>query len=512
MAIKKFLDAVTGEWRNIAYGVSREDTFEGGSPREFVLKQLELETIDGETFDIENIVVDFAYHESIESAFLRADISIVDAVNFYKKLQGGEKIYINLVTATALAKEPLQTILQVYKIGSVIKAERGQMYVLHCVSPEMYHDEMNKVFKGFGPGEKSKAPKENCLPRMICEDYLKCKGNSKKVKKKSFENHSPYSFISCNWKPSDVIAYISDRVSRIEAPGSSKGSNKQSGFLFWENRNGFNFRSIDGIASGHATQGNVYTYTYQMKGNEGVDARYAVETVNYPDKSNHLENMRIGTYKNSAIGISMGAQMTSYAPNSGKKGEADASESVNPEAVTATSGTGINPAPGGTISEPRILTLNDVFGKANKVTEAYGGHAAMPIKIPDFFDIEKAKPTRMKIRVLPGLTKQPNKAAPNNGTNPDIDAMAVAQYASARYNLLKTTKLNITIPGNTELAAGYLIKVIIPASLQDGDNVQLDEQFSGLYVIAGLTHLWKRTGITTKLYLVRDSQPGKKKN
>ena len=92
MAIKKFLDAVTGEWRNIAYGVSREDTFEGGSPREFVLKQLELETIDGETFDIENIVVDFAYHESIESAFLRADISIVDAVNFYKKLQGWEKI------------------------------------------------------------------------------------------------------------------------------------------------------------------------------------------------------------------------------------------------------------------------------------------------------------------------------------------------------------------------------------------------------------------------------------
>ena len=509
MAIKKFLDAVTGEWRNIAYGVSREDTFEGGSPREFVLKQLELETIDGDTFDIENIVVDFAYHESIESSFLRADISIVDAVNFYQKLQGGEKIYINLVTATALAKEPLQTILQVYKIGSVIKAERGQMYVLHCVSPEMYHDEMNKVFKGFGPGEKSKAPKENCLPKMICEDYLKCKGNSKKVKKKSFENHSPYSFISCNWKPSDVIAYISDRVSRIEAKGSSKGSNKQSGFLFWENRNGFNFRSIDGIASGHATQGNVYTYTYQMKGNEGVDGRYAVETVNYPDKSNHLENMRIGTYKNSAIGISMGAPKNSYAPNSGKKEQADESEDWR---ATATSGSGKNPAPGGTISEPRVLTLNDVFGKANKVTEAYGGHAAMPIKIPDFFDIEKAKPTRMKIRVLPGLTKQPNTAAPNNGTNPDIDAMAVAQYASARYNLLKATKLNITIPGNTELAAGYLIKVIIPASLQDGDNVQLDEQFSGLYVIAGLTHLWRRTGITTKLYLVRDSKPAKKKN
>tara|TARA_B100001094_G_scaffold292878_1_gene312386 strand:+ start:2945 stop:4483 length:1539 start_codon:yes stop_codon:yes gene_type:complete len=508
MAIKKLLDAVTGEWRNVSYGLTREDTFQSGSPREYLMKQLELETIHGETFDIENIVVDVAYHESIESAFLRADISVVDASNFYQRLQGGEKIHINCVTATALDKEPLQTTLQVYKIGSVIKAERGQMYVLHCVSPEMYHDEMNKVFKGFGPGEKSKAPKENCLPRMICEDYLKCKGNAKKVKAKSFENHSPYSFISCNWKPSDVIAYISDRVSRIEAKGSSKGSNKQSGFLFWENRNGFNFRSIDGIASGGATQGNVYTYTYQMKGNEGVDGRYAIETVSYPDKSNHLENMRMGTYKNSAIGISMGEQKNSYAPTSGKKEQADESEDWR---ATATGGAGKNPAPGGTISAPRILTLNDVYGKANKVTEAYGGRAEMPIQIPEFFDIEKAKPTRMKIRVLPGLTKQPNTSAPNNGTNPNIDAMAVAQYAAARYNLLKAIKLNITVPGNTELTAGSLIKVIIPASLQDGDNVQTDEQFSGLYLIAGLTHLYRRTGITTKLYLVRDSKPERQK-
>ena len=89
--------------------------------------------------------------------------------------------------------------------------------------------------------------------------------------------------------------------------------------------------------------------------------------------------------------------------------------------------------------------------------------------------------------------------------------MAVAQYAAARYNLLKAIKLNITVPGNTELTAGSLIKVIIPASLQDGDNVQTDEQFSGLYLIAGLTHLYRRTGITTKLYLVRDSKPESQK-
>tara|TARA_B100000902_G_scaffold399103_1_gene468441 strand:- start:746 stop:2314 length:1569 start_codon:yes stop_codon:yes gene_type:complete len=514
MVLKKFIDEATGAWRNVSYGLNREDSFESGSPREYILKQLELETHDGDKFDIENIVVDFSYHESIESAFLRCDISIVDAVNFYQRLQGGEKIYINIVTATALDKEPLQTIMQVYKIGSVIKAERGQMYILHCVSPEMYHDEMNKVFKAFGPyasgdagkgGDDGKTKtKVKIVPKVICEKYLKCKGNSRKVKEANFEPHSPYNFIACNWKPSDTIAYLSDRVTRET---ESKGSNKQSGFLFWENRNGFNFRSIDGIAQGHASQGNIYTYSYTMKGNEGVDGRYAIENVAYPDKSNHLSNMRMGTYKNSAIGISMGAPKNSYAPDSGKKEEADASESVNSETATATSGTGINPAPGGTISEPRVLTFNSVFGKANKVTAAKGGKAAPPIVIPDFFDIDKSKPTRMKIRALPGLIHQPDKANPNNGTNPDVDIMAVAQYASARYNLLKTIKLNITVPGNSELTAGSLIKVLIPASLQDGDNVQLDQQFSGLYVIAGLTHIWRRTGLTTKLFLVRDSKP-----
>ena len=102
MVLKKFIDEATGAWRNVSYGLNREDSFESGSPREYILKQLELETHDGDKFDIENIVVDFSYHESIESAFLRCDISIVDAVNFYQRLQGGEKIYINIVTATAL--------------------------------------------------------------------------------------------------------------------------------------------------------------------------------------------------------------------------------------------------------------------------------------------------------------------------------------------------------------------------------------------------------------------------
>ena len=227
----------------------------------------------------------------------------------------------------------------------------------------------------------------------------------------------------------------------------------------------------------------------------GTLGRYAIESIKYPDKANHLSNMRMGTYKTAAIGISLATQRDSFVPVSGKKEDAET------DTVTATGGSGLSPAPGGTVNEARVLTFNGIFGKADTLEEM------PPYKIPDFFDIKKTQPTRMKIRCLPGLKNQTSTANPNNGTNPNIDTMAVAQYAAARYNLLKSIQLILEVPGNSALTAGNLINIIIPASIEEGENLKMEQRFSGKYVIAGLTHIYKREGLTSRLYLVRDSVP-----
>ena len=498
MAVLELINDLTGAWKKISYGVTPKSSLQAGdSPREFKIDKLQLTFLDngkdGDTYDITELVLEFSYHESIESPFLRCDISILDAVDFNSALIGGEKVRIKMTTATAFDKDPLDTELVVFKIGSISKTERGQMYILHCISPEMYHDEANKIFKAFGPGDGS--VNADCLPKLICEKYLKAKGG-KKVRKDNFENHSPVSFLACSWKPSDAIAFLSDKVTRLT---ESKGDKKQSGFLFWENRNGFNFRSIDSIAKGHASQTGIYQYTYVQQAQEGVNPMYAIEGLTYPDKANHLANMRLGTYKTAAIGVQLPSQKDSFAPPSGSKEEADGEEEK--DTVTSEKGLGLGKAPGGTINKMRILTFEGVFAKADTVENA------PPFKIPDFFDLEKAQPTRMKIRALPGMKNQSSIANVDNGTNPNVDAMAVAQYAAARYNLLKAIKLNIVIPGNTALGAGGMIKVIIPASKQKGSNVEQDLLYSGKYIIAGLTHIYRKTGMTTKLFLVRDSRP-----
>ena len=495
MPFAEIISAIDDSWRKIQYGQSqnRGEMYAADKPREYVLDKLEIEMISGKKYDIRELVIDFAYHESIESSFLRCEFSILDTLDFNRLLQGGETVTIKATTASSVDKIPLEVDLLIYKIGSISKSERGQLYILHCVSPEMYNDESNKVFKAFGPGQG--ALDGDCIPRMICEKYLKRKGKKNKLKAANFENHSKYTFVACSWKPSDAIAFISDKVTRLT---KSKGGNKQGGFLFWENRNGFNFRSIDSIAQGHAVTDNIYQYEYTIKSLQGVDARFAIETITYPDKANHLTNMRMGTYKTAAIGVQISAAADSYAPDSGNKDE-------NVDEVTSeggvVSGTGLSSTPGGVIQPPRILTFNDVFGKADTIEKA------RPYEIPEFFDLDKAQPTRMKIRPLPALKNQTSTANTNNGTNPNIDTMAVAQYASARYNLFKSIKLDITVPGNTSLTAGSLIKIIIPAARNEGETVMTDTRFSGMYCIAGLTHVYRKDGFTTKLYLVRDSQP-----
>ena len=498
MPFLELANDLTDAWAKISYGVTPAGSIQAGdSPREFKIDKLQIQLLgsdggDGEIFDVRDLILSFNYHESIESAFLRCDINILDSVDFNRNLKGGEKVHIKLTTATAINKEPLETTMVIYKIGSISKTERGQLYILHCVSPEMYHDEGNKVFKAFGPGEGTL--QADCIPKLICEKWLKCKGG-KKIRKDNFENHSPVTFVSCSWKPSDAIAFVSDKVTRLSA---SKGDKKQSGFLFWENRNGFNFRSIDSLAKGHGEQNGIYQYRYVQQAQEGVNPMYAIESLTYPDKANHLANMRMGTYKTAAIGVSLPSQKDSFAPPSGSKEEADEEAATN---VTADSGTGLGTAPGGTINKMRILTYKQVFAKADTIEK----HP--PFVTPKFFDLEKAQPTRMKIRALPGVKNQTSISNPNNGTNPDVDAMAVAQYASARYNLLKAIKLNIVVPGNTSLAAGGMVSVIIPASQEDGENVKQDDGFSGKYLIAALTHVYRKDGMTTKLYLIRDSKP-----
>ena len=432
------------------------------------LKKIEIELVGGDTYDIREIVVDFTYYESIESPFIRCDFTIADAVDFNKTLMGGEIIHVKLECESSKGDD-MDMKFRVYKIGSIIKSERGQMYILHTATPEIYSNEMKKVFKSFGPMDGAKNPDH--IPKHLLKKYWE----TDKMKSKYMEPHSTINFISPNWKVTDAISHICDKVVRKKG---SKASMKQSGFLFFENKKGFCFQSIDGLCEGQIDGAEKFVYTLVQQGSDPEDdGMYAIESVMYPDKADHLRNMRLGTYKALSLGISL---------------------PITTDSATTDSG---NSDKRGTISPPREINYMQVFAMASTIEKQ------PPYVLPEDIDIDKSAPTRLHIRNLPDAAHQ-QSSNHKAGVEGNKDTLSVGMYASARYSLLKSVQLTIVIPGNPALTVGQILKVSIPASKQTaGDNGKVleDRKYSGKYIIAGLTHTYKREGLTTELKLTRDS-------
>lgn len=426
-----------------------------------------------DAIDIRDLVADINYYESIDSPFLRCDITIVDAIDLYKNLRGKEVVKVKM-TSESSDDDPIEVIFRIFKIGSFIKNERAVMYILHLTSNESFLNEARRMFGAYGPCEKHQN-KEH-LPKHICKDILKAPNN--KIKGANFEAHGPICFYSPNWRPLDAITYISDKVLRQSGGGGGRKSQAQSGFLFYENKHGFHFRSIDGLCSQSST-GIKYTYAQQsVEAKDPKDEYFRIESATYPDKTNHLEKLRTGLYKTSVLGISIAAQGNSFLPSGSSSSSKD---------------------------KPNVklknyeVTMEGIFKMADTIDTGF------PTSGTKFPDPESMPSTRYKFRVLPSFNHQPKGGSNPNGGESPVDSIQVSSYATARYSLLNAIQLNIKVPGNTKLAVGEIIEVSIPLSTSEDGDVQEDRVYSGKYLIAGLHHLYRKEGMTTTLYLTKDS-------
>ena len=531
--------------------------------KSFKLSKVDVILADGSKTDIRDLVGEFNWFESIDSPFIRCDFAILDSIQFDDNLMGSELIDITFESYAGQAskdsktasrrtkKEVIKHQLQIYKIGSVVKQERVKMYILHTASPEIYKNESERAFGQFGPA----SGRGDIVERMLLKNL------DAKKKKLFIEGYSKMNVLSPSWRPVDLISYISDKVVRTGAStnkkrSQQKGGNSQSGFLFYENRLGWNFLSMDYLCE----QKPVVTYTYaqsNVNDNSASNNAYTIENIKFPDRTNQLEKLRLGVYKSITHGISMTQSTDSHTTQPGgssslqfdnyfrtlgdyepsSSGElnslssdqlqrlyekeekqenrfftagGDKSWSWN-KAKTGKKGKRTDKQievdeklgkPAGTVTGPHVSNIFSVFEKASTI------HKGFPYNPDRAKAITELHPTRTKFKILPTNLNQ-TAEAPNGGADQaPVNVIQAAAYSSARWSLLNTHTLTITVPGNTALYAGAMIKVKLPSSNQKGSKkVQRDEMYSGNYLVKGLRHLWKKDGITTELFLCRDSLP-----
>ena len=417
---------------------------------------------DGNPIDLRGVCPGFKYIESLTSPSVRMELAIADTMDLISDLTGNEFIQIELESDSA-PDQPLTIRQRIFKIGSVTKSERMQAYVIYTVSPEAYNNETNRIFKSF----KNKTGVDHV--KEVVEKFLKSAG-----REYSYEaSTGNFNFISPSWRPFDVIAYISDKIVSSET--------KKAGYMFFENKNGFYFNTIDTLTKGELMneEGNIPQFTYEQAnvGDSEFNA-YNIETMNYPDQGNHLEKMRTGAYVNTVIGVKAPALTSGNLPTAGSGSD----------------------GPSGSIKKPVTQTLLQVFSEAETLNDAF----PFPKIKEEYFD--EKKPTRTKIRALPGM-KNATTALDGSASagSMDTDTVAASAYSYSRWQLLNSITLDITVPGNVSLTVGMVIECKIPASKNEEDRTVLDPIYSGRYLITGLYHDYNPEGLTTRLHLSKDS-------
>ena len=475
----------------------------------YKLSSINITLSDNKQYDIKGITSEFTIFESIDSPAVRAEFLIADATDFISNIYGNEIIELELVTDsdTTVSYKIKQ---RIYKIGSNIKNERMQMYILHTVSQETITNERVRVFKTF----RQTAAK---AVETILKDYLK---TDKKV---IIENtQSTFPFICPSWRPYDAIAYLTDKSVRV-------GKDKvQSCFMFFENRDGIHYESIDalveksqnktptgnvvkGLLTGQQAIGNLKKFTYVQKnvGSSG-DNYYSIQRVTYPDKYDIINQMRSGALGNSIIGIDPHSINQSALPSTSKSSTTETTnasgpgggeyligsksadkywkefshvDESNPYVVSMNflkpgegqrkrlkfiAGSGFDNAPGGTIT-PNAQTSNQEakntsISELTQGTTNRGGAAAQPKQI-----------------------------------------LESALYSLMRYQAASYIKLNIVVPGNVGVTVGDVIEIELPAANESSKSLPVESTYSGYYLVLGVVHVWRPEGVTTNIDIGRDS-------
>ena len=246
-----------------------------------------------------------------------------------------------------------------------------------------------------------------------------------------------YAFVGNLKRPFDTIQWLCSKT---------QSSKENFGFLFFENLDGYHFRSIEKLIKQDAL-------TYEQTNDPFQNGEGAIILQNRLNQSNNVGmNCRMGMYANKTIFIDIENQ---------------------------TAG----------VEDFNIKELN--LNKELRLMDGLEEH-----------------PTRLMLRVNDVGAAQVGSA--KTDTVPRSELAVYQNKSYIRNNLLFSQSLSISIPLNTTLRVGLVLDVKLPAKKGDGTTEtgsfgnESSNDPSGRYLVAELRHLIGRQKAETQLKLIRD--------
>jgi len=436
-----------------------------------IYETLTLESRDGKkTVDIRMGTVSIDYYEDIFSPTISATIIVANTGNTIPKsdnqgnpdincmvpdgelqsitqglpLRGGEKVSLKIAGNSAtnpgldFATNPDDNLF-VSKIGNTISENQKEIFVLNLTSKEAIINETTKVENKYANLPISGAA-EDIIKKLI-------KTNKPVTIDKTTNK---YEFLGNSRNPFSILVTLASKA----VPESSK-KDGTAGFVFYQTKDGFFFRSIDDMIT--QTPKTTYTYTEinTPKGEKNVD----FDVISYRTVKNQqlLENLRRGAFATDRI-------------------------IFNPLTF-----------------ETRIenFGINNYNGNSKNL----GQNIELPkISFSDAAKLDLGEKTSRTVFSIADI----GTFSPEVSTDKNADSSKFQSQSLTRYNTLFTQVLVMTVPSNTNLRAGDIIECNFPKTTTSTAK-EFDPDQSGLYMIKALCHHFDTEGSYTSMKLIRDT-------
>ena len=410
------------------------------------VETINIQSYDGTTYSISNQLVAIQIFEDLYSPFITGVLTIKDSLDFINGLPmvGQELLDISIFTPTL--KDKGGHIKGQFYITELKNREYAQeksiIYELSFISKEAILDANVKLSKGFS-GNIGDIVKNVLTDKFVRFDTVK------KLNIESTVNSTQY--VSNFWSPTRNMQYLCELA---------LNKNQSASYVFFENRDGFNFGSIETMSTSPVI-------SQEFRWNNSTQAVSASGTSQRDIVSDYQRITQFSLKKgfNSLRRIAQG-MLTSVA----------FSADITTKRYTAS-----------------IFNYSDWFKGENQLND-----------YPLYIKEDKEFPLFYTARVF----NEP-RAFDNFTDKGDSSNFKMVQRRVSELLQSDDYAVEINVPGRTDYTVGQVVRITMfqsePLSKEESNKEVLDKVFSGRYLVSGINHYITREKHECSMELVKDS-------
>jgi hypothetical protein len=421
----------------------------------YKIQEFLIEVSPGDFKDFSQTVASIEYIEDILSPVVYVNLVLLNTSGAISnlRLRGGERVRLNITqdaTGKKITFDETNKVFYISRIGGSTTQATKELLFVELVPREVFTNETARVFRRYDQTI------DKTVTKILKEELRTTRFTSENIN----PTVNSYSFMGNARKPFTVLTWLLPKGIPQTPAGSSGTEKGTAGYLFYENINGYNYKSVDALFFPGRRVAEKYFYSETTL--RPADPRSNFKILNTPVFKKNvdvLDNLRIGMY--SSLNYFLDFNTRKFFVNRYK--------------------------------------LSDSYNIMN--------HASSKDTTPVIPNGLQDSPSRLMVKMLDSgqMNKQGKLETADN-------RMKYQAQSVTRYNLLFSQSLNITVPLNLKLAVGDIIELEFANITKEESKQGLkDSSKSGRYLISKLKHSLEGVKGLTGLELIRDSYGVSKK-